>query len=117
MPPFEVHGGHVKRSRLLGACFSRRSVSRRGHLQTFRGDEDVQGVLTLVRRGAAQVVCHVLRVEELSGQLEVEEEDGDRQEEEEEAESGEGRIKEKQPPHTWMTMDECFMAQNLSHEM
>ena len=32
---------------------------------------------------------HALRVEELSGQLEVEEEDGDRQEEEEEVESGE----------------------------
>ena len=43
--------------------------------------EDVQGVLTLVRRGAAQV-CHVLRVEELREQLEVEEEDGDRLEEE-----------------------------------
>ena len=28
-----MHGGHVKRSRLLGACFSRRSVSHRGHLQ------------------------------------------------------------------------------------
>ena len=32
--------------------------------------------------GAAQVVCHALRVKELSGQLEVEEEDGDRREEE-----------------------------------
>ena len=51
--------------------------------------EDVQGVLTLVRRGAAQGF-HVLRVEELREQLEVEEEDGDRQEEEEEIESGEG---------------------------
>ena len=51
--------------------------------------EDVQGVLTLFCSGAAQVVCHALRVEELSGQLEVEEEDGDRQEEEEEVESGE----------------------------
>ena len=49
--------------------------------------EDVQGVLTLVRRGAAQV-CHVRRVEELREQREVEEEDGDRQEEEEEVESG-----------------------------
>ena len=50
--------------------------------------EDVQGVLTLVRSGAAQV-CDVLRVEELREQLEVEEEDGDRQEEEKEVESGE----------------------------
>ena len=37
--------------------------------------EDVVSVLTLVRRGAAQV-CYVLRVEELREQLEVEEEDG-----------------------------------------
>ena len=44
----------------------------------------VQGVLTLFCRGAAQVVCHALRVVELSGQLEAGEEDGDRQEEEEE---------------------------------
>ena len=44
--------------------------------------EDVQGVLTLFCSGAAQVVCHALRVVELSEQLEVEEEDGDRQEEE-----------------------------------
>ena len=43
--------------------------------------------LTLVRRGAAQV-CHVLRVEELREQLEVEEE---------EVESGEGRFKERRP--------------------
>ena len=55
--------------------------------------EDVQGVLTLFCSGTAQVVCHALRVEELSGQLEVEEEDGDRQEEEEEVESGEGESK------------------------
>ena len=33
IPHLEVHGGHVKQSRLLGACFSRRSVSHRGHLQ------------------------------------------------------------------------------------
>ena len=51
--------------------------------------EDVQGVLTLFCSGAAQVVCHALRVEELSEQLEVEEEDGDKQEEEVEVESGE----------------------------
>ena len=63
--------------------------------------EDVVSVLTLVRRGVAQF-CHVLRVEELWEQLEVGEEDGDRQEEEEEVESGEGRVKERQPPHTWM---------------
>ena len=52
--------------------------------------EGVQGVLTLFCSGAAQVVCHALRVEELREQLEVEEEDGDRQEEKEEVESGEG---------------------------
>ena len=58
------------------------------------GDEDVQGVLTPVGRGKAQV-CHVLRVEELREQLEVEEEDGDRQEEEEEVESREVESKRK----------------------
>ena len=54
------------------------------------GLEDVVSVLTLVRRGVAQVF-HVLRVEE--------EEEGkeDGQEENEEAESGEGRVKERQP--------------------
>ena len=57
---------------------------------------DVHGVLALVRCGAAQV-CHVLRVEELREQLEVEEKDGNRQEDEEEEESGEGRIKESAP--------------------
>ena len=69
------------------------------------GVEDVVSVLTLVRRGVAQVF-HVLRVEELREQLEVgEEEEGkkDGQEEGEEVGSGEGRVKEKQPPHTWMT--------------
>ena len=66
--------------------------------------EGVVSVLTLVRRGAAQV-CHVLSVEELREQLEVEEEEEgkeDGQEEEEEVESGEGRVKETEPPHTWM---------------
>ena len=66
--------------------------------------EGVQGVLTLFGHGKAQV-CHVLRVEELRDQLEVEEEEEgkeDGQEEEEEVESGEGRVKERQPPHTWM---------------
>ena len=59
--------------------------------------EDVISVLTLIRRGVAQV-CHVLRVEELREQLEVEEEEEgkeDGQEEEEEVESGEGRVKER----------------------
>ena len=77
------------------------------------GVEDVRSVLTLVRRGAAQV-CHVLRVEELREQLEVEEEDGDRQEEEEEVESGEGRIKENAPCNGDGGV-KC--AQNLSNEM
>ena len=66
--------------------------------------ENVVSVLPLVRRGEAQV-CHVLRVEELREQLEVEEEEEgkeDGQEEEEEVESGEGRVKERRPPHTWM---------------
>ena len=58
--------------------------------------EDVQGVLTLFCSGAAQVVCHALRVVELREQLEVEEEDGDRQEEEVE-EKGRSRIKEMRP--------------------
>ena len=69
------------------------------------GVEDVVSVLTLVRRGVAQVF-HVLRVEELREQFEVEEEEEGKengQEEEEEVESGEGRVKERQPPHTWMT--------------
>ena len=64
--------------------------------------EDVQGVLTLFCSGAAQVVCHALRVEELREQLEVEEEDGDRQEEEVEVESGEASQGECA---MWMTMD------------
>ena len=56
--------------------------------------EGVQGVLTLFCSGAAQVVCHALRVVELKEQLEVEEEDGDRQEEKEEVESGEASQRE-----------------------
>ena len=62
------------------------------------GVEDVTSVLTLVRRGVAQVF-HVL-LAELRAQLVVEvEEEGkeDGQEEGEEVESGEGRVKEKQP--------------------
>ena len=53
--------------------------------------EGVQGVLTLFCSGAAQVVCHALRVEELKEQLEVEEEDGDRQEEVEEKGRGDSK--------------------------
>ena len=64
--------------------------------------EGVQGVLTLFFSGAAQVVCHALRVGELREQLEVEEEDGNRQEEEEEVESGEANQRECA---MWMTMD------------
>ena len=63
--------------------------------------EDVQGVLTLFCSGAAQVVCHDLRVLELREQLEVEEEDGDRQEEEVE-EKGEANQGERTME---MTMD------------
>ena len=59
----------------------------------FGRGEGVQGVLTLFCSGAAQVVCHALRVEELREQLEVEEEDGDTQEEEVEVESGESESK------------------------
>ena len=58
------------------------------------GVEDVVSVLTLVRRGVAQVF-HVLRVEELREQLEVEEEEEGKengQEEGEEVVSGEGRV-------------------------
>ena len=62
----------------------------------YERDEGVHGVLTLFCSGAAQVVCHALRVEELREQLEVEEEDGDRQEEEVE-EKGRSRIKEMRP--------------------
>ena len=65
-----------------------------GDIVCVRG-EGVQGVLTLLCSGAAQVVCHALRVEELREQLEVEEEDGDRQEEGEE--KGRSRIKEMRP--------------------
>ena len=73
-------------------------------LITCGGVEDVVSVLTLVRRGVAQVF-HVFRVEEFREQLEVEEEEEGKengQEEGEEVESGEGRVKERQPPHTWM---------------
>ena len=71
--------------------------------------EDVRGVLTLFGRGKAQV-CHVLRVEELREQLEVEEEDGDRQEEEEEVERGEASQGEAP---MMMTMDGGEMRSEL----
>ena len=72
--------------------------------------EDVVSVFTLVRRGAAQV-CHVLRVGELREQLEVEEgrRRKGRRAGREEVESGEGRIKEKQPPQHGWNGDDCEM--------
>ena len=66
------------------------------------GVEDVQGVLTLFCSGAAQVVCHALRVVDLREQLEMKRKDGDRQEEEEEVENGEASQGECA---MWMTMD------------
>ena len=64
--------------------------------------EDVIVVLTLVCSGAAQV-CHVLRVEELREQLEVEEVDGEGQGEKVEVESGEVQSKRKHhvDDHGW----------------
>ena len=62
--------------------------------------EDVVGALTPVVSGVAQVF-HVLLVE-LRLLLVAEVEQGDRQEEGWEVESGVGRVKEKQPTHTWM---------------
>ena len=53
------------------------SGARRSHepwAHNLWGVEDVVSVLTLVHRGVAQV-CHVLRVEELREQFEVEEEE------------------------------------------
>ena len=79
------------------------------------GVEDVVSVLTLVRRGVAQVF-HVLRAKELREQLEVgEEQEGKEngQVDEEEVESGEGRVKEKQPPHTWMVWRWCERRSEL----
>ena len=66
--------------------------------------EGVQGVLTLFCSGAAQVVCHALRVVELSGQLEVEE-----VEEKGEVES---RRTHHEDGHGWRYES----AQDLSHE-
>ena len=74
--------------------------------------EGVQGVLTLLCSGAAQV-CHDDRVVELKEQLEVEEEDGHRQEEEVEE-----REKSNQGDAPMiMTVDDYECAQNLSHEV
>ena len=76
--------------------------------------EDVVGALTPVGRGVAQVVCHALRVQELSEQLEVEEEDGDRQEEEvEEKREVESRRVRHVDDHGWSYES----AQDLSHEV
>ena len=78
-------------------------------LITCGGVEDVRSVLTLVRREAAQV-CHVLRVEELRKQLEVEEEDGDR--------GGRGRSRKWRGSNQGecamsMTMDGCEIRSEL----
>ena len=77
--------------------------------------EGVQSVLTLICSGAAQVVCHALRVKELRERLEVKEEDGDRQEEEVKVESGERESKRVRhvDDHGWRYES----AQDLSHGM
>ena len=72
--------------------------------------EDVQGVLTLLCSGAAKVVFHALRVEELSGQLEVEEEDGDIQEEEEEEEE-KGEVESKR--HRTLRSHSSYIVANV----
>ena len=65
--------------------------------------EGVQGVLTLICGGVAQV-CHALRVDELKEQLGIEEVDGERQEGPVK-EEGRGRVKENAPRVLpWMTM-------------
>ena len=56
-------------------------------------------------------VCHVLRVEELREQLEVEEEDGDRQEEKEEVEKW--RRSSQRECAMLMTMDDCETRSEL----
>ena len=66
--------------------------------------EDVVSVLTLVRRGVAQV-CHVLRVEELREQLEVEEEEEGKENGQEEEEEVERRRSSQRETTMWMTMD------------
>ena len=62
--------------------------------------EEVVGVLTSFGSGVAQVF-HVL-LEELWLLLVAEVEEGGRQEEGWEVESEVGRVKQKQPAHTWM---------------
>ena len=74
---------------------------RRGLFETCGRGEGVQDVLILFCSGAAQVVCHALRVEELREQLDVEEKDGDRQEKEVEV-KGEANQRERT---MLMTMD------------
>ena len=66
--------------------------------------EGVQGVLTLFCSGAAQVVCHALRVVELSGQLQ--------EEEVEEKGEVESRRTHHEDGHGWRYES----AQDLSHE-
>ena len=63
---------------------------------------DIHVVLTLFCSGAAQVVCHALRVEELRVQLGVEEVEGKDKEEEVENRKGEASQRECA---MWMTMD------------
>ena len=97
------------------------SGARRSHgpwAYNLWGVEDVVSVLTLVRRGVAQVF-HVLRVE-LREQLVVEEEEEgkeDGQEEGEEVERGEDQREER--TLTWMAMKMGVKGArlNLSHEM
>ena len=76
-------------------------------LITCGSGEGVQGVLTLFCSGAAQVVCHALRVVELSEQLEVEEEGRSRKR----------RGESKRVPHVDDHGMECESAQDLSHEV
>ena len=64
------------------------------------GGKGSRRCLTPFDSGVAQVF-HVLLVE-LRLLLVAEVEEGDRQEEGWEVESGVGRVKEKQPMHTWM---------------
>ena len=73
--------------------------------------EDVVGVLTPVVGGVAQSF-HDLLVE-LWLLLVAEMEEGDRQEESWEVESGVGRVKEKQPTHTWMEWKGCEKRSEL----
>ena len=66
--------------------------------------EDVEGALTPVVGGVAQVFHDLLVELRLLLVAEVEEgKEEDRQEESWEVESGVGRVKERQRTHTWMT--------------